>query len=287
MEKIKDKIMKFYSLIEDYKEGAPDTRYKSWEWCHQFFLNNRLNPNEQNKDIMALHLAFYLASWGMYRGSSYLLQRDYKAHKKAVDIILDPKYENLWNYVPTDNSIEEAAGMIFGNTEDKGVYWRIKESYKNYEGNEDDASDTLVTKILMGTFGCIPAFDRYLKSGISAQFDRKKGKNQVNGHKITQSIDNIKSGNGKSTFIALSHFVKDNSGDFIIKDHQEYPPMKCLDMYLWEIGYELDLVDTLSNNDANSVKFEKAKERVIKLGLASENDDKDTMIDKIRKLNEF
>ena len=36
---------------------------------------------------MALHLGFYLASWGMYRGSTGLLQKDYQIHIEAVSII--------------------------------------------------------------------------------------------------------------------------------------------------------------------------------------------------------
>jgi hypothetical protein len=28
------------------------------------------------------------------------------------------------------------------------------------------ASDTLVTKVMLGTFGCVPAFDRYFKKGL-------------------------------------------------------------------------------------------------------------------------
>jgi len=36
---------------------------------------------------LALHLGFYLASWGMYRGSTGLLQKDYQIHIEAVSII--------------------------------------------------------------------------------------------------------------------------------------------------------------------------------------------------------
>lgn len=60
----------------------PNHRFKSWEHCFMAFsdFNN-------NVDYLTLWLAFYLASWGMYRGSSELLQRDYLIHEPIVEII--------------------------------------------------------------------------------------------------------------------------------------------------------------------------------------------------------
>lgn len=50
-------------------------RYLSWCHCYNAFKENRSNRDEKTVDYLALHLAFYLASWGMYRGSSFLLQK--------------------------------------------------------------------------------------------------------------------------------------------------------------------------------------------------------------------
>ena len=38
-------------------------RYKSWDKCFEAFSNS------DQMEIKVLELAFYLASWGMYRGS--------------------------------------------------------------------------------------------------------------------------------------------------------------------------------------------------------------------------
>jgi len=46
-------------------------------------------------DHLCLHLAFYLASWGMYRGSSKLLQKDYKVHATSVKELMKKEYINL------------------------------------------------------------------------------------------------------------------------------------------------------------------------------------------------
>ena len=51
--------------------------------------------NDVNLDYLSLQLAFYLASWGMYRGSSFLLQKDYRVHIPVVREILRNKYDSL------------------------------------------------------------------------------------------------------------------------------------------------------------------------------------------------
>lgn len=85
-------------LISDYfNETVKDThgRYMSWRHCYKAFYENRNKTDEQTLDYLSLHLAFYLASWGMYRGSSFLLQKDYKVHIPVVKIIQEEKYNPL------------------------------------------------------------------------------------------------------------------------------------------------------------------------------------------------
>ena len=70
---IKEQAKKFHNSAKD------NHRFLSWEHCYSFFLNNKENlKDDASIDLAALNLAFYLASWGMYRGSSFLLQYDYK-----------------------------------------------------------------------------------------------------------------------------------------------------------------------------------------------------------------
>ena len=66
----------------------PHGRYLSWQHCYNAFTTNRGGLDENTFDYLALHLAFYLASWGMYRGSSFLLQKDYKVHIPVVKILI-------------------------------------------------------------------------------------------------------------------------------------------------------------------------------------------------------
>lgn len=69
----------FYNDLKADENG----RYRSWEHCYSHFIKAR-ESKEVDYDYLSLQLAFYLASWGMYRGSSFLLQKDYKVHIPVV-----------------------------------------------------------------------------------------------------------------------------------------------------------------------------------------------------------
>lgn len=69
----------FYNQLKADENG----RFRSWEHCYSHFMRAR-NQSEVDHDYLSLQLAFYLASWGMYRGSSFLLQKDYRVHIPIV-----------------------------------------------------------------------------------------------------------------------------------------------------------------------------------------------------------
>jgi len=205
-------IFKFYDEISKDANG----RYKSWEHCHKFFKENRKFKDDKYLDMMSLHLAFYLASWGMLRGSSFLLQKDYLVHKPAIRIMLEDKYENLWQGDP--KSLRNEVDLILECRD------RIAASYKN-QTNCKDPSPILLTKILLGVYGCTPAYDRYLIDGL-----RKYG--------LTLSF-------GKKSLYELFQFYITYRDAFetckktIEQNGVEYTPMKLVDMFFWEEGFKL------------------------------------------------
>ncbi len=274
---IRQSLESFYNLIDDKEEGAADTRYKSWEWCYSAFCEGRekykkADEDEKKKivDYLALHLAFYLASWGMYRGSSFLLQRDYKTHIPAVKILLAEKYDSLVGYVPSDHNLDNDVNLIFEKC--NGLYDIISNSYtrENDRGDwEDRPSDTLITKILMGTLGCVPAFDRFLKRGI--QWLKQTHKSKFGS--LRQTIENK-----GTTFSELVKFAVANKDSLKIENADiEYPVMKCVDMFFWQIGFELDLVDQLKTK-SNNLKVKKIASAIIG---SSENEGVETIINAI------
>lgn len=212
----------FYNQLKADQNG----RYRSWEHCYKCFHDAR-NDSNDDYDYLSLQLAFYLASWGMYRGSSFLLQKDYKVHVPVVEELLKDKYDCLFGL--------ECAKLRNKDVQDRlseiesfmmNYYDDIRKQVKETEV-KNKLSTTLITKILMGTFGCVPAYDRYFIDGV---------KNQD----VTTGTYGIKS------LLKLVDFYEINSARLEkarkgLKVYDlPYPQMKLLDMGFWQIGFEKD-----------------------------------------------
>ena len=203
------KIRSFYSKIIN-NENA---RYKSWEHCYAYFQKNR--KAEEFLDIMSLHLAFYLASWGMYRGSSFLLQKDYKIHIPVIKILIEEKYDSLCAVTAERLLQPETQNLVLELKE------RVTEAYGQR------ITDTLITKILLGTLGCTPAYDRYFNYGI-----RK--------YNLAPAILNKDSLKGIAGFY-LNNFDKlEQARSEINSRGIIYPQMKIADMCFWQTGFDDD-----------------------------------------------
>lgn len=156
-----------------FNETVKDShgRYLSWQHCYNAFILNRSNVDENTFDYLALHLAFYLASWGMYRGSSFLLQKDYKVHIPIVKIIMEKQ------------------------------------------------------KILLGTLGCVPAYDRYYVQAV-------KQYGISTGNYNRESVKDV------------AKYYLTYKDDFEIVRAElslhgaEYPTMKLMDMCMWQVAFE-------------------------------------------------
>ena len=132
--------------------------------------------------------------------------------------------------------IERLAGKIsYGNVSPKELISlknslrhlpqlkQILKSAENLHGSI--ASDTLITKILLGTVGCAPAYDRYFKKGLS-----------ISGIASQKFVP--------ASVAALSQYYLRHMEDLenfrikISKGRVTYTPMKVLDMCIWQLGYE-------------------------------------------------
>ena len=197
--------------------GDPHHRYRSWEHCYQFFRAKTQAEIIEQRENAALQLGFYLASWGMYRGSSFLLQHAYTVHLGVVDCLAAQEYSVLWGKdVGSEKEDVTLVPVILAAVEG------VREAYKPF----GKATDTLVTKVLLGTFGCLPACDRFFidgfnRSGFSYSYlnDRFVGRvlGFCNTHlaALRKEQARIEAGGGV-----------------------RYPLMKLVDMYFWQIGSE-------------------------------------------------
>ena len=95
-------------------------------------------------------------------------------NEKAVQVLLDDKYKDMWSidwWKFNSNNKYKVLELMFGNDNDKGLIKELELCYCDNESSliydsDSIATDTLITKILLGTMGCIPAYDKFLKDGI-------------------------------------------------------------------------------------------------------------------------
>lgn len=225
-----DTVSRFISSAESfYNDLQKDAngRYRSWEYCYKCFHDARKSA-APDYDYLSLQLAFYLASWGMYRASSFLLQKDYKVHTPAVKEILDSKYDCLLGLECNELRAKHIQALIVELSSKLKDYYKpirdeVLEKSKGKMVNSD-LSGTLITKILMGTLGCVPAYDRFFISGVKSQ-------------KVTSGIYNIKSLEKLADFYEKNHDCLEKVRSKMKVDDLPYPQMKLLDMGFWQIGY--------------------------------------------------
>lgn len=217
-------INNFYRTLND----DDNHRYKSWEHCYSLFRNHDSFMDINLLDLACLNLGFYLASWGMYRGSSDLLWKDYKIYKDIIKVLIDEDYDSIWDINILDFSDEsQQIKSIFKLRDTLKMTFRNIMKEVNGKQKKFNASDTLITKILMGTLGCVPAYDRLFKNGC-----KKAG---------VKPYSNF----SKKSYLQLVKFYKDNVKEFNLayesilkKSSIQYPAMKLVDMYFWKIGSE-------------------------------------------------
>jgi hypothetical protein len=228
---IEAKVKEYTSQIK----LKPDHRFASFDYCYNYFYKF---PNKPNKDRdmekSCLHLAYYLASWGMLRGSSFLLQKTSKYFQSVIEYVetVDPAYWEIDVDSYNDDNIKKVLEL----------YENIKE--KIIQNEERPVRHiTLVSKILLGIFGFIPAYDGNFCRAFSCMA------NGINGNpKCGFTTVN------KESLCCVKQFYIENK-EIIDKLSKEtytiefasgkdtdihYPKAKIIDMYGFIVGEEID-----------------------------------------------
>lgn len=145
-------------LAEYLGDRRPTSRYASFDYCFNYFQSHREQGRLENLldvdavQLSCLHLGFYLASWGMLRGSTELLQRSARTYVPVIETLVKAPAQ-LWTLdVDGYDSTTIAELRSFASTLGAALH--------------DRASATLVTKVMLGTMGCVPAFDDFFKKGL-------------------------------------------------------------------------------------------------------------------------
>jgi hypothetical protein len=160
--------------IQAYLHGSgtqhgvvPEGRYASFDYCYNYFqafrerdaLHELAAPAYLQQSC--LQLGFYLASWGMLRGSTFLLQKSAKFYVPLIRLIADTD-RYIWEIDADEYTDENIARLL-----------AYEESIANVFASGGRASATLVTKIMLGVFGNVPAFDQYLVYGLKMRWSAR------------------------------------------------------------------------------------------------------------------
>lgn len=211
---MRSKVSKFVKEIENDNNH----RYTSWEHCYEAFQKNN------NRETLSIHLAFYLASWGMYRGSSGLLQKNHKVHNGTVDIIFDYKHlQCSSSFEISRNNIKDLNGLI----KELEKYYSSISFTRNNKNYKINPTTTLITKVIMGTLGCLPAFDRYFLHGVKLKEYNFTNLSEHSLEGLFDFVENI----GYNEIYECQNMLNKKKEIF-------YPKMKIVDMYFWQSGYD-------------------------------------------------
>lgn len=148
-----------------YIESGPYPRLMAWEFLWDWVKGQPTwtglaSPRRIQRT--ALHLGLYLANWGMFRGSSGLLRINLDFFEAFVAHLFEGQGvpRSFWR-----TSFEEFAP---GNKRRERAGAELNEAVARIKEFGDGTvtwTPTLVSKILMGVWGQIPAFDIYFLAG--------------------------------------------------------------------------------------------------------------------------
>ena len=184
-------------------------RSMSWDICHGEFLTAK-KSGTINKRELALHLMGFLGSWGMYcRQAPLLLNHHYLVHEDLIDILMNKKYDPLFgvnNLVDFKNNIT----LMYDAYDDISNY---------YKALGVSRVITLSSKIMLGVYGCVPAFDNKVNNALAIL----QCKNSTVFKTKLKLLNNYISNNPE-----LDKFIKSE-----LKKHPDYTYMRILDDFLW------------------------------------------------------
>lgn len=159
----------FNAIFSSFEGRRSDARSgaAAFDFCFNYFQQFKDKKERKPLGIPAIsveaaaQLASYLASWRMYRGSSYISKRSFQVFVPLIQEISKEEWSFLWEI----DSME----VLVKHFNEVMQFSQITKQILTDEGKDVDGSitDTLVSKILLGVFGFFPGLDRYFKDGMS------------------------------------------------------------------------------------------------------------------------
>lgn len=208
-------------------KSNPTDRYSSFDYCYNYFHKVRGKKLMIDIEKSCLTISFYLASWGMFRGSSFLLEKSAKHFEPTLHYIatLD---KSVW-LIDVDSYTQNNIDVIL----------RIYSDLKNLLITNNNSSLTLVTKIMLGVFGFVPAFDQCFCDTFRELFKYDKCKFRALN---SNSLNCIKSFYDSNKLVIDKLSSTTFTTDFASgnKTTINYSKAKIIDMYGFITGLEIN-----------------------------------------------
>lgn len=170
------------SVVESFMGGAGGVgghaRVLSWDFCFAHFAD--LERVRRDRQASCMQLGYYLASWGMLRGSSYLFKSTNARHYlHALEVIE--------RYTPDMGGLTPAH---FGEQRSQELLVSVFQELAAALLPEGGRQITLVTKTMMGVWGVFPSLDSYFMRTFDA-IAKGQGKGKVFSRFGVNTVDLI------------------------------------------------------------------------------------------------
>ena len=148
-------------------------------------------------------------------------------HTPVVEEVLKPEYDCLFGLACTDVRNSDVRAQLKKLSGDIADHFRPIRNEVAGRKVTTSVSPVLITKILMGTLGCVPAYDRFFEEGARHLGLEKKSYNEDS---LLELADIYEAHNDRLEEARRGMQTEDLT----------YPQMKLLDMGFWQIGFEKD-----------------------------------------------
>jgi hypothetical protein len=173
----------------------------------------------------------------MFRGSGLLIQKDYTIYGAIIDLLLRSDYQELWRprflkgLLMSKGAIsadDEQVGLVFDLAKQIRNYINELPIIRNHRSCRESANctNTIVTKILLGTLVCTPAYDANFPKGLTARGVRRCG--SFTRDCFTNLLNVCRE---ERLWQALERQPIERYGVV-------YPVMRVVDLYFWKKGFD-------------------------------------------------
>ena len=206
------------------------TEEEAWVNCYREFNKN----SKSSEEDLAKSLDHYLRAWGMYRNS--FINNNPRVHLSVIRILCNGNYWDLKGIncsgvIANKDKIKNLINVV-------SVEYIKQRSIVKHNKIDSPISPILVSKVLLGTLGCVPAYDSNFTKGLEACGIRPKtfGINSVVA--VAEAFMDY-----ESELVSLG---MDN--EYAGTEFFSYPCMKIIDSGLWYIGKESESLSKYKND---------------------------------------